>query len=152
MVVEEHWRASGEAGEGQGDPGAGAVTGCFCPNLPHAKWLSFLMFVIVDIDVGRLKMDAPEKEIWDPVIEFSDMFRIVSSSGPLPDPTSMISNCSVFVKPASKEGTEAETVPGADTEEISLNDRERLLSGNLRELLVDMSCCLSSVACPDPET
>ena len=132
------------------------------------------MFVIVDIDVGRLKMDAPEKEIWDPVIEFSDMFRIVSSSGPLTDPTSMISNCSVFVKPASKEGTEAETVPGADTEEIcerlrvlqksffflyfnfsmftSLNDRERLLSGNLRELLVDMSCCLSSVACPDPET
>ena len=132
------------------------------------------MFVIVDIDVGRLKMDAPEKEIWDPVIEFSDMFRIVSSSEPLPDPTSMISNCSVFVKPASKEGTEAETVPGADTEEIcerlrvlqksffflyfnfsmftSLNDRERLLSGNLRELLVDMSCCLSSVACPDPET
>ena len=132
------------------------------------------MFVIVDIDVGRLKMDAPEKEIWDPVIEFSDMFRIVSSSGPLPDPTSMISNCSVFVKPASKEGTEAETVPGADTEEIcekskvlqksffflyfnfsmftSLKDRERLLTGNLRELLVDMSCCLSSVACPDPET
>lgn len=142
MVVEEHW-SSGEAGAGHGDPES-TLTGCFRPNLPQAEKPSSFMFVMVEIDVGRLKRDAPEMTIWDPFLELSD--RDKSDPSPLPrrGPTSRISNCSDFVK--------AREDAGFDAEEISLKEREMLFSGNLRVLLVDMSCFLSCVSCPDPET
>ena len=68
------------------------------------------MCVIVEIDVGRLKMGAPEMTIWDPCLWLSDKDRIDPSLGPLLDSTSRISSCSDFVK--------AREVAGFDAEEI----------------------------------
>ena len=68
------------------------------------------MFVMVEIDVGRLKMEAPEMTIWDPCLEFSG--RDKSDPSPLPrrGPTSRISNCSDLVKAREDAGFDAEEI------------------------------------------
>ena len=77
--------------------------------LKKNKPLTF-MFVMVEIDVGRLKRDAPEMTIWDPFLELSD--RDKSDPSPLPRrrPTSRISNCSDFVKAREDAGFDAEEI------------------------------------------
>ena len=68
------------------------------------------MCVIVEIDVGRLNMGAPEMTIWDPCLWLSDRDRTDPSPGPRLGSTSRISSCSDFVK--------ARDVVGFDAEEI----------------------------------
>ena len=68
------------------------------------------MFVMVEIDVGRLKMDAPERTIWDPFLGLSDKDRIDPFPSPRLGPTSRISNCSDFVKAREEAGFDAEEI------------------------------------------
>lgn len=68
------------------------------------------MFVMVEIDVGRLKMDAPERTIWDPFLGLSDKDRIDPFPLPILGPTSRISNCSDFVKAREEAGFDAEEI------------------------------------------
>lgn len=68
------------------------------------------MFVMVEIDVGRLKMDAPEMTIWDPFLELSDKDKSDPSPLPRRGPTSRISNCSDFVKAREDAGFDAEEI------------------------------------------
>ena len=67
---------------------------------------------MVEIDVGRLKIDAPDMTIWDACLGSSDRDRIEPepSPGPLPGPTSRISSCSDLGKPRECAGFDAEEI------------------------------------------